>query len=63
MSRFCLLHFHRFSRAADLSGLFVIEGLLMFTYSDIVVTSSRGKPALAVRFKVGRVDGRIIIVP
>jgi hypothetical protein len=35
----------------------------MFTYSDIVVTSSGRKAAFAVRFKVSRVDGRIIVVP
>jgi hypothetical protein len=63
MSRFCLLRFHRFSRAADCQCCLLLKGASIFTYSDIVVTSSRRKPALAVRFKVGRVDGRIIVVP
>jgi hypothetical protein len=63
MSRFCLLRFHRFSRAADCQYCLLFMGARIFTYSDVVVTSCRGQPTFAMRFKVGRVDGRIIVVP
>jgi hypothetical protein len=50
-------------QSCRLSVVLMTGGVLVFTYSDIVVTSAGRKAAFAVRFKVGRVDGRIIVVP
>jgi hypothetical protein len=62
MSRFCLLHFPRFSRAADSQWNSCLRGLIS-AYSDIVVASGGCKATLAVGLKVSRVDGRIVVVP